>query len=334
MKRVGRLYQRIWLYDNLLLAAYKAGKGKRSRLDVINFYRYFDINIEKIGQGLRHHRPDIGHYRFFRIRDPKPRHICAAPFPERVLHHAIMNVCQPVLESFAIFDSYACRKGKGTSKALARAKQFVRKYPWYLKLDIRKYFDSIDHEILLAALARRFKDHELLRLFAKLVDTYHTEPGKGLPIGNLFSQHGANFYLGLFDHWLKEERRVKGYLRYMDDMVLFGPRKSHLTKELAAVQHFLARRLKLELKPNIQLNRSRHGLPFLGYRIFPHTIRLSSSSKRRFINKFIEYEHKWHEGIWSDEQLVRHMEPLIAFTMVADAKGLRTEVIERYGVPY
>ncbi|QTA80915.1 Putative reverse transcriptase [Desulfonema limicola] len=139
-----------------------------------------------------------------------------------------MNICEPFLESYSIFDSYACRKNKGTRKALSKAQTFARQYKWYLKLDIRKYFNSIDHKIMMNLLSRRFNDRELLHLFDKILQTYHTEPGKGLPIGNLISQHLANFYLGLLDHRIKDDWGIRGYIRYMDDFIIFKNSKENL----------------------------------------------------------------------------------------------------------
>ncbi len=332
MKRVGNLYERIAEPDNLRLAFLKAARGKQDRPEVIDFRAHLADNIKKIYAELVAEQPDIGHYRFFEVRDPKRRTICAASFRERVLHHAIMHICEPVLERYAIFDSYACRPGKGSRKAVARAKLFVERSSWYLKLDIRKYFDSIDHDVLLAQLGRRFKDKRLLALFAKLLATYHTVPGKGLPIGNLVSQHLANFHLGELDHWLKEVRGCKDYLRYMDDFVLFGNDKKLLREELVAIAQFLATRLGLRLKDNIQLNRCRQGLPFLGYRLFPARIRLLPASRARFVQRFREYEQLAAQGVWSEQGLARHMEPLIDFTRVADATSFRRGVIAAHGV--
>jgi hypothetical protein len=332
MKRVNNRYHRIPTYENLCLAFWKAAKGKQDRQEVIAFRKDFDANIRKLQQAVIRHKPDIGHYRFFRVFDPKQRSICAASFPERVLHHAVMNVCEPLLDAYAIYDSYACRKGKGNRKALERARNYCGIFQWYLKLDVQKYFDSIDHSIMIEQLARHFKDDDLLELFSKLLDTYHTKPGKGLPIGNLISQHLANFYLGRYDHWIKEQRRIRGYLRYMDDFILFSPNRAFLKTELGETRQFLARELALDLKENIQLNRCIRGIPFLGYRIFPQTIRLAPRSRKRFIQKFKMYEKNWHEGGWSVNELARHMEPLIEFTRVSDSTGLRRKVIQRFGV--
>lgn len=332
MKRANYLYERIPTHDNLALAFHKAARGKHGHPEVIRFRGDFERNIEQLRRQLLSLEPDVGHYHFFTIRDPKVRTVCAAAFPERVLHHAIMNVCEPVFDRFAIHDTYACRVGKGNRLALARAKRFAGVDTWFLKLDIRKYFDSIDHKIAIRLLARRFKENELLVLFQRLLDTYQTRAGKGIPIGNLFSQHLANFYLGGFDHWIKEERGVKHYLRYMDDFLLFGEDKEALKIELEAITVYLSEELGLELKGNVQLNRVSRGVPFLGFRVFPGHIRLLPQSKQRFIRKFCEYEQNFREGIWTEDELARHMEALIDFTRAADSLRFRRLVFERYGV--
>ena len=269
---------------------------------------------------------------FFTVRDPKVRNICAASFPERVLHHAVMNLCEPYLDAYAIHDSYACRIGKGNRRALSRVREFARKYPWYLKLDIARYFDSIDHDIAMRLLSRQFKEKKLLALFAAILNTYHVKPGKGVPIGNLVSQHLANFYLGAFDHWIKETRKIKGYVRYMDDFVLFSHHKSELKSELEQIISFLETQLALKLKENIQINRIVLGAPFLGFRVFPAHIRLLPRTRKRFSQKLREYEKNHIEGRWTEAELVRHTEPLIAFTDAGDSVPFRRMVINRFGV--
>jgi hypothetical protein len=184
----------------------------------------------------------------------------------------------------------------------------------------------------LRLLDRRIKDKDLLLLFEKLFDTYHTSPGKGMPIGNLISQHLANFYLGCFDHWIKEEQRIKGYLRYMDDMLIFGNDRAIMKAILEQVRQYLQSKLDLRLKGSIQLNRCRHGVTFLGYRVFPDRITLSQRSKHRFLHKFKQYEQKWRNGRWPTAELVRRMEPLIEFTRIAGADGLRRSAIKRFGI--
>ncbi|OQX17616.1 MAG: hypothetical protein BWK80_39385 [Desulfobacteraceae bacterium IS3] len=332
MKRKGNLYHRIATHENLCIAFAKAARGKQDHPEVIAFRQDFDVNIRKLGDQLLTHRPDVGHYRFFQVCDPKLRQICAASFPERVLHHAMMNICEPILESYSISDSYACRKNKGNRKALLKATEYAQKYDWYLKADIRKYFDSIDHNILMTLLSRRFKDKEVLELFQRVFNTYHTEHGKGVPIGNLLSQHSANFYLGCLDHWVKERRGIRGYVRYMDDFILFAHNKDVLKTELGLIKEFLEKNLALQLKDNVQLNRCCRGIPFLGFRVYPHQIRLSPRSKQRFIIKFREYEKKYVQGHWTEKELIAHIEPLIGFVKIANSSDFRRSVIQRFGV--
>ena len=332
MKRAGNLYASIAEPENLRLAFLKAVRGKRGKLEVIEYTARLEENLHLLRDQLLACQVDAGHYHFFTVHDPKERVICAASFPERVLHHAVINVCEPVLERYAIHDSYACRSDKGMHAAVLRAQEFTRQYSWYLKLDIRKYFDSIDHVTLLALLERRFKDHAVLRLIRTILETYSVEPDRGLPIGNLLSQHMANFYLGHLDHWIKETLRVLGYVRYMDDFVLWAQDKSALKAHLAVIQEFVTSELKLTLKDNIQLNCCGGGLPFLGYRIFSGRLELGPRAKRRFIHKLRGYENEWTAGHWSEIELQRHMEALLSYVRFADTLGLRRRIVSQASI--
>ena len=332
MKRAGGLFPRIIEPENIRIAFLNAAKSKRNRQEIIKFTDAFDNNIKKIYQQLKTLDLKVGNYRFFTVYDPKMRHICAAEFSERVLHHAIMNICEPVLEKNAIYDSYACRKEKGSVNALKRTQYFARKNPWYMKMDICKYFDSIDHHILKELLSRRIKDKPVLSLFDQILSTYSIGPGKGLPIGNLVSQHLANFYLNSFDHWIREEIKTKGYVRYMDDFIVFGENSRELKEKREYIRYFLKEILSLELKANTQINRCGKGIPFLGFIVYPGKIRLSANSRKRFIRKFRSYEHKMITGEWEEITVARHVTALVAFTKTADAKAFRRSVIQRYGV--
>lgn len=332
MKRAGNLFPKIADPDNLRLAFLKASRGKKDRWEVVRFRENLDGNLIRLRIGLLNGSVALGRYRYFTVNDPKKRKICAALFTERVLHHAIMNVCEPALESYAIFDSYACRKGKGGVAAVMRARAFAGESQWYLKLDIRKYFDSIHHETLIRLVRRRIKDSRVIDLLVRILSTYETAPGRGLPIGNLVSQHMANFYLGHLDHWVKEVLSVRHYLRYMDDFVIFGESREGIKGKLGEIRAFLRDGLLLDLKENIQINRCAMGLPFLGYRVFPWHIRLSPRSRSRFSRMFRQYERNRMDGTWSDAVLQRHMEPLVAFTRLADADGFRLGIIAAHGV--
>ena len=331
MQRINNLYHQIADYDNLLLAFWKASKGKRRKADVRGFQSNLHVEIQKLRAGLLNETIEVGDYHYFKVYDPKERTICAASFPERVLHHAIINICEPYFESFQIHDSYACRKEKGSLKAVKRAKEFSTKNDAYLKLDIAKYFDSIDHEVLISLLHRRFRDKRLLWLFEKIIASYETSPGKGVPIGNLTSQHFANFYLGVLDHHLKDDLGIKGYVRYMDDFIIFHPDKRRLRELLEEIDSFLAGKLKLRLNPKIYLNYTHQGINFLGYRVFDNTILLGQRSRNRFVSRLRKYEKRFVNGFWSENELVAHIQPLMAFTMNANALSFRQSILQRFG---
>jgi RNA-directed DNA polymerase len=208
---------------------------------------------------------------------------------------------------------------------------YARQSGWFLKMDIRKYFDSIDQEVLRGLLRRRFKDVRLMEVFDRILATYQTAPGRGLPIGNLTSQHFANYYLAPLDRFLKEGLQCRSYVRYMDDFVVWGETAAELREVWRQVEAMLAAELKLELKFNVMLNRTECGMDFLGYRIFPDDLRLAKRSKRRFASKFRAYEREHRDGVWSELELQQRMTSLIAFTLPCRSRGFRRNMIERFG---
>ena len=330
MKRAGNLIPHIADMDNLRLAFWKARKGKDGKAAVIAYRKELDQNLLQLRNQLLTGKVEVGHYHYFTIYDPKERVICAASFPERVLHHALMNGCQEVFENFQIYDSYATRKGKGTYAALHRAQNFQKKYRWYLKLDIRKYFDSIDQAILLQLLTKRFKDQRLLNIFEQIILSYEVQTGKGVPIGNLTSQYFANFYLAFADRFIKEQLKIPAYVRYMDDMVLWHSDKEVLLNAREQFTCFLEKKLQLALKI-AQLNKSTQGLPFVGYRVFPNYTKLSLRSKKRFKTKMVTYAQYLEDGIWSQEDYQRHILPLLAFTQHASTMEYRKRILQKIG---
>ena len=332
MKRIGQLMAAIAAPDNLRLAFWKAAKGKRGKADCLAFRERLDENLEELGAELLAGQVPVGDYHYFLVHDPKERTICAATFRERVLHHALMSVCEPVLERAAVFDSYACRKGKGRLLAMERAQGFARQHRWFLKMDIRKYFDSIHQETLRGLLRRKFKDPAMLALFDRIISSYETTPGRGLPIGNLTSQHFANFYLGPLDRFLKEDLQRGAFVRYMDDFVVWGESGRELREVRERVRMFLAVQLKLDLKNNTAINRTAFGMDFLGYRLFPGTVRLARRSKVRFARKFRRYERAHLRGEWSELVLQQRTQALLAFVVPAETRAFRLHVLQRFGV--
>lgn len=325
MKRAGDLYPRICEMDNLRLAYCKARRGKRRRPDVLEFERDLESNLQTLREDLLGGTLAPGTCRTFTIHDPKERLISVAPFRDRVLHHAIINLCEPGFEAYQIHHSFACRRGRGTYAALDQARVFSRRNTWFLKLDIRKYFDSIPHASLKNALARRFKDRRVLELFGRLIDSHGVERGCGLPIGNLTSQFLANHYLAAADHFVKERLRRKAYVRYMDDMVLWADTRERLAIVGSRLTRFIERELDLEVKPWC-LNRVAEGLPFLGHVVRSDAVSLSARSKRRYRGK-LEHAHTMLAcGQWSQEMFASHVQALVAVTEYADQRDYRRQV--------
>jgi hypothetical protein len=291
-------------------------------MEVIRFRDDLDRNLLSLRNEILSGRVDAGHYQYFKIYDPKERLICASAFRERVLHHALMNICHDSFERSQIYDSYACRLGKGTYAALDRAKAFQKRYAWFLKLDVRKYFYSISHEILKQQLQRLFKERQLLDIFGTIIDSYEAPSGRGIPIGNLTSQYFANHYLSVADRHIAEFLHIPAYVRYMDDMVLWANDKTQLLSAGKHVTDLMQKTLDLELKP-FCLNRAEEGLPFLGYLLYPHSTRLGRLSRQRFRTKYTSYFQKLNSGLWTQEEYQRHILPLLAFTRHADANAWR-----------
>ena len=327
MKRSGKLYRRIIEWDNLLCAFYNAARGKRLRPDVVLYEKNLYENLKTLQTHLINQTVPLGNYRFFKIYDPKERLICAAPFEERVLHHAIINITGLVFERLQIYDSYACRKGKGTNAALLRALYFTKQYPYFLKLDMKKYFDSISHSKLTALLAAKFKDKTLLNLFDRLLASYCVTEGYGLSIGNLTSQYFANFYLGAFDHYAKEKMQVKGYVRYMDDVLLFSNTMQEIKDILHTAKRFLEEELLLTLKEET-IGKTASGVPFLGFLLKPQGIYLSQKKKKRLKNRIKQYRYKLESGEWNEGEYALHITPVFAPVAVSRCRHYCNRVLQ------
>lgn len=282
MKRIGNLYQQIYSIENLQLADQIARKGKAKQPGVIWHDKTREANIQKLHEMLRDKTYRTSEYSTFTVFEPKERLIFRLPyFPDRITHHAVMNILEPVFVSTFTADTYSCIKGRGIhacANAVKRALRNVEGTRFCLKLDIKKFYPSIDHEILKQLLRRKIKDNDLLWLLDEIIDSTD-----GLPIGNYLSQYFANFYLTYFDHWLKEEKQVKYYFRYADDLVILAGSKPYLHRLLAEIRQYLTDNLKLEIKQNYQVFPvESRGIDFVGY-VFYHThTRLRKSIKKNF----------------------------------------------------
>ena len=313
MKRKGNLIGKIAELDNLYLAYTKACRGKRGKRVVLEFEQNFDDNISQLQKEILSGNVDVGHFTHFRIYDPKPRLISAPAFKERVLHHAIMNICDEYFDKTLLETIYASRKGKGVYAAIEKAIKEMPRYQWSAKLDYRKYYDSIDHNVLKTQLRKKYKDKILLAIFDRIIDSYSVNPDKGLPIGNLTSQYFANFYLSELDHLAKHQLKIPVYIRYMDDILILGCSRDFLRQACRELAVLSEQKLYLRLKPAI-INLSKNGQNFLGYKVYPHRYYLSGRSKRRFRTKYLRYEKLYETSVWNEQQLVNHLIPLLAFT--------------------
>lgn len=320
-RRLGNVFDSICDMDNLSSAFKKVRRGKSHRPDMIAFQENLRWNLLGIREDLLSGNFSLGRYHIFKVFDPKERTIHAAPVRERVIHHAIINLCGPWLERPLIENTFACRVGKGQWAAIAKARQLSRKHPWCLKLDIKSYFDSIDQEILFSMLLGKFKDPRLLDLFRELLSTYHsTAPGKGLPIGNLTSQYFANVYLAPFDR-LASCRNNHGYVRYMDDILIFGEHQE-LREFLAIAREFLHDELHLVIKRGGSLQPISRGIDFLGCRLFPHRLLLNRRSRVRFLRKNRLLVRLYDEERISEQELQTRATALYGFASHTDLTGV------------
>ena len=294
-KRLRHIFHNIISIENLLVSWREFLRGKRKRKDVAEFFLNFSDNILALQQELRAKIYQHGGYEAFKINDPKPRDIHKALVCDRLLHHAIYRILYPYFERKFVFDSYSCRNNKGTHKAINRFRAFGRKVSknntstcWILKGDIRKFFASIDHEILKNILAKHIGDEDALWLLAQVIDSFNSENKNevGLPLGNLTSQLFVNIYMNEFDQYVKRELDVKYYIRYADDFVILHQDKKYLESLIPKISEFLETKLKLKLHPDkVFIKTLVSGVDFLGWINFPNHRVLRTATKRRMMNK-------------------------------------------------
>lgn len=291
MKRVGNLHTRICSLENIELADKKARKDKKSRWGIVKHDKWKDKENAKLKNDLEKLTYKTSEYSTFKIYEPKERVIFRLPYyPDRIAHHAIMNIMEPIWTKIFIKNTYSCIKGRGIHKLHKDLSKDLRKYPnetvYCLKMDIKKFYPSIDHEILESILKKKIKDKKLMAILHEIIHS-----AKGVPIGNYLSQFFANLYLAYFDHWLKEEVGLKFYYRYADDIVILHSDKNFLRNVLVAIKLYLKHVLKLELKSNYQVFPvESRGIDFVGYKFYhTHTLLRKSIKQRlnRQVNKYL-----------------------------------------------
>lgn len=306
MKRHGNLYCKIYDFENLCLAFDRASRGRRYDTEVLRFRRDLEENLIGIQNELIWKTYEPRPYKTFKLFEPKERIISVAPFRDRVVHHAIMNIIEPIWDGLFIYDTYACRKGKGAHAGMYRVVEFLRAAgerwanTYCFKGDISKCFPSINHRILLSIIERKIKCRNTLWLFDKIIfngGERERLDSHNLPIGNLISQWAANLYLSELDYFIKNGLRVKYYVRYMDDFVLLGGDKKELHKHKREVADFLYNKLRMSLNPKSDVFPARRGVDFLGYRIWPIHRLLRKSSLIRASRRFKRLSNYYARGI-------------------------------------
>ena len=295
-KRTKICFEELCGWNNLNRAFYLAAKGQRTKVSVLEFSRNYDRNIGRIQNALSSQSFVFDKLSCFNILDPKPRKISAPTFRDRIVHHAIHSMIEPILDRSMIDLSFACRIGKGSLKAVCKAQEYSRRFAFFAKFDVKKYFHSIAHAQLMQSLSRKIESEELFQLIDQLLSAYAERPSIGLPIGALTSQLFANFYLNTADRWLLYQPEVRGLTRYMDDTVCWFDSLENAKQMRDRLREFLDVHLQLTLKEPSVINRSSAGLPFCGYRIFPGTIKLSKRRQHRFLELRKKYELKFLRG--------------------------------------
>lgn len=334
MRRFGFLFADICSFENLYAAFKRAFKGSGRTREACKFHFNLERELLKVKEELETESYRPSKYRYFKTFDPKERTISVAPFRDRVVHHALVRVLEPIFDPKFIYDSYATRKGKGTHKALRRAQESLRKKCFYFKTDVLKYFDSVEHEILLDLIKRRVKDKRTLEVIERIIKNSDVSrglaQGKGLPIGNLTSQFFANVYLDPLDHFVKDELGVKHYIRYMDDIVLFGSSRKRLKGLRDCIKWYLDERLRLRLKCDATMLNSRlHGLPFLGFRVFPNLLRVKKENLKRLKRRLERRRIEFQSDVISEDRFVMSVRSIFEHMSFADSFKLRNLMLHQ-----
>ena len=342
------MYAQLTSWDNLLLAYRKAAKGKRGKAYVAAFEHRLEDNLIQLQRELTDFSYRPGAYHNFYIHEPKRRLISAAPFRDRVVHHALCNLIEPVFERVFLPTSYANRVGKGTHRALDKAQAYARRFKYILQCDIKQFFPAIDHAILQNTLHSRLHDPAVRWLIAHIIasgrgvlqddyqmvyfpgdDLFAAARPRGLPIGNLTSQFWANVYLNPFDHFVKRQLGCPAYLRYVDDFLLFGDDKAALWDWKYALEKRLAT-LRLIIHPGAQPRPVSEGFPFLGFVLYPGHRRLKRRKGIHFQRKLRASIDDYRRGKISFETLNARIQGWVNHVRYANTWGLRRAILQRF----
>ncbi len=351
MKTYKNLYPKLYSYENLFLAYKKTRKGKTKKLYVKKFEENLKQNLLELQKDLIEKTYKPSPLKKLIIRDPKTRTIYKSVFRDRIVHHAIVNILEPIFEPIFIYDSYASRKGKGHHRALKRFDYFKRKVSkngknlkgikdnnyvcgYVFKADIKHYFDEVNHNVLIEIIKKKIKDNKLIWLIKQILCNYEGgggEQGCGMPLGNYTSQFFANIYLNELDYFVKHKLKVKYYIRYVDDFVILHNSKLQLQLWKQAIDSFLKMGLKLELHPEkskiIPLHK---GVSFLGFRIFYYCKLLKKSILKQVKRNLVNWRKLYDEDRISYEKLIEKLEGWLAHVRYGNTYLLRKNIVRNF----
>lgn len=334
-------YERLSDFRNLYAAHKLARRSKQHKRDVVAFEMDLAKNLWEIKNRLDSRTYEVGGYYKFIIHDPKTREIQALHYGDRIVQHSLCdNVLTPFFEKRLIYDNCACRKGKGTHFGINRLTGFLRGYyrkhgadGWILKLDIRKYFPSIDHAVLLSRLQRVILDPDIMALIGKIIESYNSDTGKGLPMGNQTSQIFALYYLDPVDRLVKEKLRVKYYTRYMDDMILVHESKEYLQECLRQIQKLCREQLKLETNDKTSIFPIRNGVDYLGWHFYLTETgkvvrKLRQNRKKRLKRRMRVMQRDYADGSIEFDDIKRSMAAIHGHLIHGHTYHLRKKILE------
>jgi retron-type reverse transcriptase len=340
MKTYNNLFNKICSFQNLHLAYLKARKCKRYRNEILKFSYNLETNLTDLQKELSNQTYKHGSYREFTVCDLKKRQIKAPCFRDRVVHHALCNVIEPIFDKGFIYSSFACRRQKGTHKAIKRLKRFIKSAKtksfsnlYCLECDISKYFDSINQNILFSLVQQKISDKKVLWLIKRILDSSCKEINTGIPIGNLTSQLFANIYLDELDKFTKHKLRIKYYIRYMDDFLILDYNKTRIHQIKEKIQEFLQNKLRLKLHPKkANVFPVKKSINFLGYQIFNNHMLLRKNTVKRFIKRIKVYQIKLIKRTITKEKFNNSLDSWMIYAGFANSWRLRKDLSRKLGL--
>ncbi|NMH83253.1 reverse transcriptase/maturase family protein [Heyndrickxia coagulans] len=351
MKRFNHLFEVVTSYENLYQAYLNARRGKRYRDEVLRFTANLEHNLFQIQNELLTKKYCIGRYREFYICEPKKRLIMALPFKDRVVQWAVYQIINPLLDRQFIEQSYACRKGKGVHKASEDLQNAIRKMertyerPYYLKMDVSKFFYRIDHSVLLSILNKKIKDKDLMWLLGLVIHSDNMKFGVplddhnfdeerlkdiGIPIGNLLSQLFANLYLNELDQFVKHELHIHYYFRYMDDAIILCEDKQELRRILEEIDLFLKFELKLQLNNKTAIRPTNTGVAFVGQRIWSTHKKLSKSTAKKMKSRLKYLQKAYARGEVSLDSIKQTLMSYLGLMKHVECYNLKRKLLNEF----